>query len=259
MPKRYTDTDIWKKQRWFKRLSVDYKLAFMYIKDQCNHAGIWSVDVLSLCEDIGFESFNLHEFMDMCNRDFDKIDGSPVIKERFILLNNSQLWITSFLRFQYESKDFMINESIPSVKSALEILKGYNILTQALDKGYITLKKGTERDKDKDKDKDISSNTNSLTTKEETVFRKFKHLSISDDEVAKLKIIGYSQDQINDVLNSIENYKKNSSYTSLYLTAIKWLKKEHPSVTQPKLGEKIPMPDDEYEDYIRPKNHLQSA
>ena len=61
-------------------------------------------------------------------------------------------------------------------------------------------------------------------------YRKFAHLKISFDEVEKIKAQGYLQNQIDGILDSIENYKKNTSYTSLYLTALKWLKKEYPSV-----------------------------
>ena len=63
MAKRFNDTDIWKKQRWFRKLKPDYKLAFYYIKDQCNHAGIWEVDCSDLIEDLGLLSFDINDFL----------------------------------------------------------------------------------------------------------------------------------------------------------------------------------------------------
>jgi DNA-binding transcriptional regulator YhcF (GntR family) len=99
---------------------------------------------------------------------------------------------------------------------------------------------------------------NSLTNNSigEEIFRKFKHLEISNNEVGKLKSIGYSQDQIDTVLNSIENHKKNTSYSSLYLTAINWLKRSHPEITyRSETGDK-PMTDEEIEEYMRPKKPL---
>ena len=43
MAKRFTDTDKWKKG-FFKSIPLEYKLFWLYILDDCDHAGIWYVD-----------------------------------------------------------------------------------------------------------------------------------------------------------------------------------------------------------------------
>jgi len=62
--------------------------------------------------------------------------------------------------------------------------------------------------------------------KKENIYKKFKHLTLKIEEFNKLKI-KYTKKEIDDILNDIENYKKNTNYTSLYLTSLKWLKKEY--------------------------------
>lgn len=70
--------------------------------------------------------------------------------------------------------------------------------------------------------------------KEEEIYRCFAHLTISKSEFDKLIEEGNTKQSIDDTLDSIENYKKNKTYTSLYLTAKKWLKSEREkSLTQP--------------------------
>ncbi len=58
------------------------------------------------------------------------------------------------------------------------------------------------------------------------IYRSFKHLTLSVSDFDKLILEGYTKIEIDNILNDIENYKKNTNYSSLYLTSLKWLKKE---------------------------------
>lgn len=70
----------------------------------------------------------------------------------------------------------------------------------------------------------IAKIADNVNDNDNNIYRSFAHLSITNADVEKL-LTKYSIDDIDEVLDSIENFKGNKKYTSLYLTASKWLSK----------------------------------
>lgn len=58
------------------------------------------------------------------------------------------------------------------------------------------------------------------------VYRAFAHLRIFEIEFEKLVDLGFEKNQIDSILDSIQNYKDNKKYTSLFLTAKNWLERD---------------------------------
>ncbi len=71
----------------------------------------------------------------------------------------------------------------------------------------------------------VNVNDNDNDNVNENIHTHFKHLSITYSDYNKLEIV-YGADKVKEILEQIENFKNNKKYTSLYLTAKNWLKRD---------------------------------
>ena len=132
MAKRMTDTDKWKK-RFLRELKPQHKLLWFYILDDCNHAGIWDVDIEVASIRVGEELI-----YDMLPQAF---------LDKIVIFDNGDKWfIPEFIEFQYGE----LNPTSNVHKSVIALLDKYNL------EGYMKGSQGVQSTlKDKDKDKDI--------------------------------------------------------------------------------------------------------
>ena len=138
MAKRYTDCDIWKRQRWFRELPSEYKLAMFYIKDNCDNCGVWKIDCADLIYETGIAEFELQRFIHFCNKDTDKLTGKPIQKVRFKLINERELWLTVYVQFQYENRDTgKVSETHVIGKNAIKSLKNKGLYQEAIKCKYL--------------------------------------------------------------------------------------------------------------------------
>ena len=134
MAKRFTDSEKWKKP-FIKKLPMQYKLLWFYLLDDCNHAGVWQVDLEIASLRIGY-NLNLK-------------DSITALNDKIKVFDNGEKWfIKDFIEFQYGE----LNEKNRAHKSVISVLTKYNLLS--LNKPRTSPLQGA-KDKDKDKDKEV--------------------------------------------------------------------------------------------------------
>jgi hypothetical protein len=109
MAKRFTDTEKWKKP-FIRSLKAPYKLLWLYICDDCDHSGIWQVDLEVAEIRIG-----------------EKLDHKKALQyfaEKIIPLDKGTKWfIPSFIEFQYPSGLSENNKAHTGIIKSLEKYK----------------------------------------------------------------------------------------------------------------------------------------
>lgn len=87
MAKRLTDTEKWKKE-WFRHLPLKMKVAWEYLRDNCDAAGVWDGDFGLMGFQVG-EGVTKEECL------------SAFGHERFIALKEGKFLLPGFYTFQY--------------------------------------------------------------------------------------------------------------------------------------------------------------
>ena len=150
MAKRFTEVEKWK-DPWFSNLTNDEKIIWLYLLDDCNHAGIWKVNLRRL----NFE----------CYTNVTLDDLRFLLKDRIVELSDEKWFIPKFVTFQYSN----LNSKSKPILSVVELLSKEGLIevdTNGIKTLYIpftnsihTLNKGLDKSmdttKDKDKEKDM--------------------------------------------------------------------------------------------------------
>lgn len=143
MAKRLTDTAKWGNQ-WLRGLKAPYKLLWLYLLDECDHAGIWQIDMDVARVKIG-EDVHLEKAVECFAGRAVLIDGG------------ARLFLRDFVDFQYGE----LNPSNRVHASVIQFLKKFDLWDVATDtiKGHVSplygaMDKDKDKDKEKEKDKD---------------------------------------------------------------------------------------------------------
>lgn len=151
--KRFTATEKWS-DKWFRSLPRDVKLAFYYVIENCDSAGVWEAD---------------YDLANFC------IGGEPLdwdavliaLGDKAHVMPNGKWFLTKFIEFQYGklSEDCKPHLSVIRTLQNHGIIIGYQkgIQTVTFAKGKLTLEeKEKEKDKEKDKGKGLGGEIGAL-------------------------------------------------------------------------------------------------
>ena len=193
MAKRFTDTEKWKKP-FIRSLKAPYKLLWLYVCDDCDHSGIWQVDIEVAEIRIG-----------------EKLDGKKAIElfgDKIIPLDKGTKWfIPSFIEFQYPSG---LNENN---KAHIGIIKNLERYKDEIDnfkplesplQGAMVMDMDKVMVKDKVKEMVILPFESENFIKYWTFWKDFKNKQFN----FKFKTAQSEQSALNDLVNLSDGYEE---------------------------------------------------
>ena len=218
---RSVNTAFWS-DPYIEELDVNQKLLFLYLitNEKTNMLGIYEATI----KKISFETSIQKQIIEKAFDKFER-DGKVKYVNSFVVLIN-------YMKHQNYNTN-MKKSAIDTYNNLPQEMKDSKLIItkERVSEGFESLSKhfGMVRKVEYEVEVEVKDELEDEVKEEvkEKPYRKFKHLSISQKEFDKLKE-DYTQSQIDEILDSIENYALNKNYTSLNLTARKWLKKQYP-------------------------------
>jgi hypothetical protein len=201
--KRFTDTDIWKKQ-WFQDLTPKYKMAWFYLKDNCDNVGVWNVNFRLADFQIGAK-INWEEFRT-------KTNGNIYI------ISDKKWWIVDFCNFQYGQLSEKSNSK--PIQSYIALLKKHSL--------WIGYAEGIHTFQDKEKDKEQVKDKEKDQDKEppKHKYGEYKHVLLTDKQYETLPLkVDNRERWIKQLDEYLENHPK-KSYANHNLTIQNWYRND---------------------------------
>ncbi len=190
--KRFTDTDIWKKE-WFQNLRPEDKLVWFYMKDMCDNVGVWSVNKRLAEFQIGAE-INWEKFIKNCNGNIQ-------------IINEHKWWLVDFCRFQHP--DLSEDSKSKPIMSYIELLKNHGLYI-AYTKGIHTLQgkgkgkgKGTGKGKGGEESQDFTLTDNIIDYFNTVTNQKRKYSKASRDPISARLNEGQTEEECKTVISKM--------------------------------------------------------
>ena len=179
MAKRFVDTELWQKE-WFQDLSIENKLLLKYIFENCDCAGVWNSNLRLASFILGYP-YTIDDIYRINNK-----------KEQFEILDNGNIFVIDFIKFQYGT----LSENCKPHKPVIEKLKKYGLferVSKGYPKGLETLEeKEQEQYKEKEKEKE----------KEEKLYGEYSNVCLNNEQYKSLLALCASEKMLNELINS---------------------------------------------------------
>lgn len=156
MAKRFIDSNLFRKD-FVKSQKVEHKLFYLYYLCECDHYGIWNVEIDVASVRLGV-----------------KLDTDELIQllhNKIIVIDNGTKWfMPEFIKFQYGD----LNPKHKLHASIIKELKKRKLMQHLTVKQHLVNTDNSVKDKDKDMDMDMHKDMDKESTKPVRSFRKLR-------------------------------------------------------------------------------------
>lgn len=208
MAKRFTDTDKWKHPS-YRKLPAEGKLAWIYLLDNCDHAGMWLIDYELMTFQLGFE--------------VNETKLAEWLGDKLYPIGSNRILIPGYLEFQYGKT---LDKGSRSHASAQKILFDYGVSLDALPEPLSSCIQGAKKvhaRRPRPATNTISIPTPNTNTEGgsggkptfdfEAVYRKYPRKEKKTPGIARCRALIKTQADYDLLHQAVENYTRNKSGT----------------------------------------------